>query len=309
MGAVTLLTGMHMIPLKGSFVLEWQTVLSVYPTTAMSHSSRLLAALALATITMVPASLCAQTQAQAPEHLGDLKTVTGKVYRDAKVMAVDPDGLRLLHDSGVSKIAFVDLPGSVRSRFPHDPDKAAEFAAKAEAANREAIQYSEQERARVEYDERCRRAGLPMGFLIPNEGPLTIAQVKGRWLLDNSANPPTFGDRDRTAREAAIENRKQLILSGVFDRDAEKIALRHNLDWYLHHDEVDKAELARRRLADMQQEESKEAELKVLERLAGSVAKLAAESAYRSDLAAELARFRCELERAHPSGAHVHVSQ
>lgn len=262
-------------------------------------------ALAVAFFSCLPAMLWSQ----APEDLGDLHTVAGKVYRNAKVMSVEPDGLRVLHETGVSKIAFADVPASLSRRFPHDPAKAAEFAEKAEAANRAAIQYSEQERNRADHDERCRRAGLPEGFIIPSEGPLTIAHVKGRWLLENAANPPTFGDRDRAARELAIENRKQLILSGVFDRDAEKISLRHNLDWYLHNDEMEKAELARRRLADMQAEESKAAELAVLERLAGSVAKLAAESSYRSDLAAELARFRCELERVHKFGGHVHIAQ
>ena len=59
--------------------------------------------------------------------------------------------------------------------------------------------------------------------MIHAEGPLTIDQVKGQWLLDNAAHPPTFGDPDRIAREAAIEYRKQLILSGVFDREAEKV--------------------------------------------------------------------------------------
>jgi hypothetical protein len=262
----------------------------------MPHFHRILAAVALTAITASPAT----SWSQIAEELGDLTTPAGKTFLNAKVIAIEPDGLRLLHEAGVSKVMFADLPQDLARRYPHDPAKAAEFAAKVEAANREAIRISEQERNMAAYNERCLRAGLPPNFHIPAEGPLTIEQVKGKWLLDNVANLPTFGDPDRLQREHGIECRKQMILSGALDRDAEKIALRHNLDWYLHNDQLPKAEIARQRLADMQKEESSKAELEVLERLAASISKLATESSYRSDIATELARFRGELERNYP---------
>jgi hypothetical protein len=224
--------------------------------------------------------------------------ITGKVLVNARILSVDPDGLRVSHEYGVSKVAFADLPEALRRQFPHDPVAAADFAAKAEAANREAIRLAEEERARFDYDERCRRAGLPPGFVIPADGPLTIDHVKGQWLLDNAAHPPSFGDPDRNAREAAIEYRKQLIFSGVFDREAEKVALRRNLEWYMQHDQSSQADVARQRLADMQEEETKHAELAVLERLAGSIAQLASESSWRSDyITSELWRIRREFGR------------
>jgi hypothetical protein len=260
----------------------------------MRHSRTLfITAVAVAAVTVASTPLLSQ-----PQDLGDLRMITGKVLVNARILAVEPDGLRLSHEFGVSKITFADLPASLRSQFPHDPAAAAEFAAKAEAANREAIQSAEQERARFDYDERCRRAGLPPGFMIPAEGPLTIDHIKGQWLLDNAAHPPTFGDPDRIARESAIEYRKQLIFSGVFDRQAEKVSLQHNLEWYLQHDQSSQADVARQRLADMQEEESKHAELAVLERLAGSIAQLASESSWRSDyITSELWRIRREFGR------------
>jgi hypothetical protein len=265
------------------------------------------ATVACAFVTSIPAPLLAEPQA----NFAELRMMTGKVLVNARILAVEPDGLRLSHESGVSKIAFADLPESVRQQFPFDPVEAADFAAKTEAANRAAIQFAEEERARFEYDARCRRAGLPPGFFIPAEGPLTVEQVKGQWLLDNVAHMPTFGDPDRIARESAIEYRKQLILSGVFDREAEKIALRKNLEWYMHHDQGSQAETARLRLADMEEEETKHAELAVLERLADSIARLATESSWRSTyITSELGRIRRELwgmrERHVP---HVHFGQ
>jgi hypothetical protein len=271
----------------------------------MSHSYTL----KVAAVAIVIAAITGSLFSEAPESFREFKTTTGKVFLNAKVLAIEPDGLRLLHDSGVSKVAFADLPVSLRSQFPHDPELAARYAAKTEAANRDAIKRGEQERARADYDERCRRAGLPPGFFIPAEGPLTVEQVKGRWLLENAAQLPSFGERDRAARESAIEYRKQLILSGAFDREAEKTALRHNLDWYLQNQQTAQADVARQRLADMREEESKHAELAVLGRLADSVARLAAESSWRSEYSYELARIRHELDRVHHHhGLNVQVA-
>jgi hypothetical protein len=273
--------------------------------------SALTIALVLLTMAITPASLWCQ----ASGNLGDVRTTTGKVFVNAKVLFVDPDGLRLQHDAGVSKVPFTDLPASIRNLFPHDPAKAAEFAARVEADNRKAILSAEHERAQADYNERCLKAGLPPGFVIPNKGPLSISHVKARWLLDNIANYPTFGDRDREIREAQIEFRKMEILSGARDREAEEISLRHNLDWYLHHGQTAEAELARKRLADMQAEVTKLAEVAAMEKIAESLSRLASEAAYRSDINSELHRIRCELERTrtvpifvpHGQGHHGHM--
>src|SRR5215203_4760352 len=113
-----------------------------------------------------------QLYSEGPQSFDRLTTMTGKVFDNVTVTAVEPDGLRLRHDAGVSKIAFADLPSSLARQYPHDSKKAAEFAAESEARNREAIARAEEERAQAEYNARCRLAGLPPGFFIPAEGPL-----------------------------------------------------------------------------------------------------------------------------------------
>src|SRR4051794_25282610 len=82
--------------------------------------------------------------AESIEGFTSLQTVAGKVFVNVRIIATEPDGLRLLHDAGVSKIAFVDLPVSLRDRYVYDAAKAAEFAARTEAANRQAILLGEQ---------------------------------------------------------------------------------------------------------------------------------------------------------------------
>jgi len=47
----------------------------------------------------------------------DFKTVRGKVYKDATVTRVEPDGIELKTKTGISKVYFTELPQDVQERF------------------------------------------------------------------------------------------------------------------------------------------------------------------------------------------------
>ena len=47
----------------------------------------------------------------------DFKTVRGKVYKDATVSRVEPDGIELKTKTGISKVYFTELPQEVQERF------------------------------------------------------------------------------------------------------------------------------------------------------------------------------------------------
>jgi len=47
----------------------------------------------------------------------DFKTVTGKVYKDATVTRIEPDGIELKTKTGISKVYFTELPQDVQERF------------------------------------------------------------------------------------------------------------------------------------------------------------------------------------------------
>lgn len=53
----------------------------------------------------------------------DFKTVTGKEYKDATIIRVEPDGIVLKTKAGISKVYFVELPNDVRHRFHPTPAK------------------------------------------------------------------------------------------------------------------------------------------------------------------------------------------
>ena len=47
----------------------------------------------------------------------DFKTVTGKVYKDATVTRIEPDGIEVKTKTGISKVYFTELPQDVQERF------------------------------------------------------------------------------------------------------------------------------------------------------------------------------------------------
>src|SRR5438552_5989911 len=47
----------------------------------------------------------------------DFKTTNGKVYKDATVSRIEPDGIELKTKTGISKVYFTELPQDVQERF------------------------------------------------------------------------------------------------------------------------------------------------------------------------------------------------
>jgi hypothetical protein len=74
----------------------------------------------------------------------DFKTVNGKEYKDATVTRVDPDGVVVKTNSGITKIYFTELPKDVQEHFHYDSGKAASYSAE-QAANYTAYQKQQDE--------------------------------------------------------------------------------------------------------------------------------------------------------------------
>jgi hypothetical protein len=53
----------------------------------------------------------------------DFKTINGKIYKDATISRVEPDGIVLGTKTGISKVYFVELPKDVQERFQPSPAK------------------------------------------------------------------------------------------------------------------------------------------------------------------------------------------
>jgi len=47
----------------------------------------------------------------------DLKTVSGKIYKDVTISRVEADGIVLRTKTGITKVYFAELPKDVQERF------------------------------------------------------------------------------------------------------------------------------------------------------------------------------------------------
>ena len=59
----------------------------------------------------------------------DFKTITGKEYKNATVSRIEPDGIVLTNNAGISKVYFTELPKEVQERFGYDPQRATDYSA------------------------------------------------------------------------------------------------------------------------------------------------------------------------------------
>ena len=74
----------------------------------------------------------------------DFHTINGTEYKDATVMRMEPDGIVVKTNSGVTKIYFTELPKDVQEQFHYDAGKAASYSAE-QAANYTAYQKQQDE--------------------------------------------------------------------------------------------------------------------------------------------------------------------
>ena len=81
----------------------------------------------------------------------DFHTINGKEYKDATITRVEPDGIVVKTNSGVTKIYFTELPKNVQEQFHYDSGKAASYSAE-QAANYTAYQKQQEETRRQQQD-------------------------------------------------------------------------------------------------------------------------------------------------------------
>ena len=81
----------------------------------------------------------------------DFHTINGKEYKDATVMRMEPDGIVVKTNSGVTKIYFTELPKDVQEQFHYDSAKAASYSAE-QAANYTAYQKQQEETRRQQQE-------------------------------------------------------------------------------------------------------------------------------------------------------------
>lgn len=156
----------------------------------------------------------------------DIKTNSGKEYKNATVSRVEADGIVLRTKGGISKVYFTELPKEVQERFHYNPEIAADLMRQAELAlsnnqfsqgadllNRIASQYPASSEAKTVRDLRS----LLRDKGAPHDAPLTASEAQRlRSVMDALASIK------RNYRTATPEKREAMeTLLGVENlRDA-----------------------------------------------------------------------------------------
>jgi hypothetical protein len=154
-----------------------------------------------------------------------IRTIAGRVYENAKVSRVLPDGIVLAHPAGVTTVSFSDLPLEVRERYGYDPEAAAKAVADrqaGEAARRQAdSQRQAQARARMEAETAADAAAADAAKIV------TADQMKNYWL--NTFPKPKSLDKDFHQKKREYDQLVQLIRAGKLDNQAQREALSRNI--------------------------------------------------------------------------------
>jgi hypothetical protein len=77
-------------------------------------------------------------QAFAADNERTIVTLNGTKYENATVSRVEPDGIRISHSDGATKIPFESLSPELQKEFGYDPEKAGKHRAAMNAANQQA---------------------------------------------------------------------------------------------------------------------------------------------------------------------------
>lgn len=162
----------------------------------------------------------------AQEKATDITLLDGKVLKNARISRVDPDGLRVVHDEGMTKIPMENLPPALKEKYSFDTGKADMFRDKQRQAQEKAAeehkrQVAEEQRKIHEAAEKSR-----------NTPRLTTSNsVKDYWIR-SLPKPEGISDHQYGAKIKFSENMTKLITSGQVDLEAEKTALLWNQSEY-----------------------------------------------------------------------------
>jgi hypothetical protein len=156
----------------------------------------------------------------------DVTLMNGKILKNAKIMRVDPDGIRFLHDAGITKALVEELPVEIKTKHNFDMAKATAFREQSTKEQAEMANKSMERKQALE-DARVAEA-LRKKEEMDKTPRLTVSQsVKGLWL--RSLPWPKGLERDQLSRRKFCEYMTQQINGGAFDLEAESTALKWNI--------------------------------------------------------------------------------
>ena len=161
-----------------------------------------------------------------------------RVLTNVRITKVEPDGLRLSHDAGISKIPYEALPNDLRETYKFDPIAASAFRAEQEAARREAARPMPRAEATEPDLNSAEPEPQPKAADLAKLQPVTMKDVKDKWLATLAIPLDAFAP-DAAQQRDRRDNARRAILAGEYDLKAQKYA--HEYNAWLYNQLGDKA--------------------------------------------------------------------
>lgn len=181
----------------------------------------------------------------------DIILVNGSVLKNAKITRVEPDGLRVMHADGISKVPHESLPAELKAKYNFDGSKADSFRKQTEIEQMEAQKRMRQER---DYVRELELAPLRKAKEEAAKTPrLTEAgSVKGYWI--RSLPQPRSLDADYSRKIKFSGYMSEQIRAGFYDLEAESTALQWNTKECTRVGELEKAKVFSEQLTAVKQQ-------------------------------------------------------
>jgi type II secretory pathway pseudopilin PulG len=138
-----------------------------------------------------------------------ITNLEGRVFSNATVIRVEPDGINIRHSGGITKMFFWELSTELQEQYGYDPQKAAAY-------NRQAAQAQEAYRKRLQSQptELEQRAKAFESSRAPS--PEAATQVQSEAPSSKSGPPPPFSNRIYSAAD---------IFQNMFDLEGKVIRI------------------------------------------------------------------------------------
>lgn len=186
-----------------------------------------------------------------PAIAEDITLANGVVLKNAKITRVDPDGLRIMHDDGISKVSHESLTPELKAKYNFDSEKAESFRKQTEIEQRDAQKRMREEREQLREKELAPlRKAREEAAKTPR---LTEAgSIKGYWI--RSLPQPRSLDADYRRKMEFSAYMTERIRDGDYDLEADSTALQWNTQECTRVGELEKAKLFSEQLTAVKQQ-------------------------------------------------------
>jgi hypothetical protein len=127
---------------------------------------------------------------EAPAGPNDLEAADGMIYRNAQVRRIEPDGLTLQHDGGMTKLPFPLLPEDLQQKHEYDPAKAAQYQRAMATAREQAARDAETTRAQNQAERKRQIQAEPIRVFEVRTDKLDKHKYRVRFSVRNNDDKP-----------------------------------------------------------------------------------------------------------------------